>query len=68
MTGENMSVEELYAQLCLAADEYTSFRCHMQYTPNPERATLEAAVTRADKIVALLKMLRGKQLSQNRGE
>lgn len=64
MSGENMSVAELYRQLCLAADEYTSFRCHMQYTPNPGRDKLEAAIKRADKIVALLKMLRGKQASQ----
>jgi hypothetical protein len=52
----------LYYQLCLAADEYTSFRHSMLVSPTGgSPATIEAALQRSDRIVALLRQLRERQ-------
>lgn len=53
----------LYYQLCLAADEYTSFRNMMMATPGGDSpAANQAAVQRADGVAALLRQLRDRQV------
>lgn len=61
MNGENMGQVELYRQLCLAADEYSSFRCNMMSSPVLTAQQIELAINKADKVVALLRMLQAQQ-------
>lgn len=57
-----MDSANVYYQLCLTADEYTLFRNSIMVQPGPMTAgQLEAALQRADKIVALLKNLRQRE-------
>lgn len=52
----------LYYQLCMAADEFTSFRNSMQVSPaGNSPAMIEAALKRADKVATLLRQLRERQ-------
>lgn len=60
-TGVDTTANELYRQVCLAADEYLSFRNAMMATPYLTVSQIEGALRRADKIIGLLRMLRGKQ-------
>lgn len=61
MSGENMNVAELYRQLCLAANEYSSFRCNMVSSPVVTPQQIELAIKKADRVVAFLRMLQARQ-------
>jgi hypothetical protein len=54
--------QALYYRLCMAAEEYTSFRNSMQVSPaGNSPAMIEAALQRADKVATLLRQLRERQ-------
>jgi hypothetical protein len=54
-------LEEMYRQLHLAADEYMSFRGQMMCTPMPTGAQVQEALMKADRIMAVLRIIRGKE-------
>lgn len=60
MNGADMTLSELYRQLCLAADEYTSYRNNMMSMPTVSLDQIEQAVRRGDKVAAFLRAFRGR--------
>ncbi len=60
-------IAELSRQLYLAADEYTSFRSMMMSSPTVTARQLDDCIKRADKVVALLRIIRGKMAVMQAG-
>ena len=61
MTGETASLPDLHRQMRLAADEYTSFRNQMLRCRQLTWEQVDGAIKRADKVVALLRIIRGRE-------
>lgn len=56
----NQEIEELTRQMYMASDEYASFRSQMMSSPVITPALIDGCIRRADKLAALVRILRGK--------